>query len=336
MGSFIAKELANQGEEVIVVDMENDSIDQNNITFFNVDITRYDDLLKVMKGVDFVHHNAALVPLRKAGKRFYEVNVQGTRNVLSAAKASRVKHLCHMSSSAVFGNVTEKDCPIKDNPSNLTPIESYGRSKADAEKIIISEMEKKDGLSCSIIRPRTILGKERLGIFQILFEWISEGQNIYIIGDGSNLFQFAHITDIANVSILCAGKMKKGFFNIGTQDFGTLREGLEALCHHSGRKSKVKSIPVWIAVPLLYLLDKMHLSPLGPYHYLAYQKNYYFDLSTPKEELGWMPKYSNREMLIDAYDWYLENKDKLNSFQNKSTHKGVIRQKILRILKHLS
>ncbi|MCY4523652.1 MAG: NAD-dependent epimerase/dehydratase family protein, partial [Halobacteriovoraceae bacterium] len=108
VGGNIARELASQGEEVLIVDIENDHTIPNNINFLNVDITRYDDLLDAMKGIDFVHHNAALVPLRKAGHRFREVNVKGTKNVLNAAKSSKVKHLSHMSSSAVFGNVTKK------------------------------------------------------------------------------------------------------------------------------------------------------------------------------------------------------------------------------------
>ena len=324
-------------KQVLIVDIENDlNIKDDNISFFTVDITDYDKLLDVMEGVDYVHHNAALVPLKKAKNRFREVNVQGTANVLKAAKVSGVKHLSHMSSSAVFGNVTEKDCPIGDNPAHLRPVEIYGQSKYDAEQVIIEEMQKADGLSCSIIRPRTIIGTERLGIFEILFEWISEGRDVYIIGNGKNLFQFAHIDDIVSASILSAMKRKKGFFNIGSAEFGTLREVLEELCRYANTPSKVRSIPVFPSIPLLSLLDKVNLSPLAPWHYLTYHKPYYFNLETPIRELGWRSCSSNNKMMIDAYDWYIENKKKIESFQNKSTHKGRINQKILRLLKWLS
>lgn len=337
LGGFIARELASKGETVTSIDVEFDSDStDSNITQEIVDITNFDKLNVVMKGVDYVHHNAALVPLRKAGQRFWEVNVQGTENVLKACKENNVKHLSHMSSSAVFGNVTDKDCPIADNPSHLHPIEIYGQSKWEAEKLVIEEMNKENGISCSVIRPRTIIGTERLGIFQILFEWISEGRNIYIIGNGKNLFQFAHVLDLVRVSISSAEKMQKGFFNIGTDEYGTLRDDLEFLCRYSGTKAKVKSIPTWLAMSSLWLLDKLKLSPLAPWHYMTYHKPYYFSLDTTKEKLGWTPEASNRKMLTDAYDWYMNNKERIKSFQGKSTHKGEVKQKVLKILKWLS
>ena len=81
-----------------------------------------------------------------------------------------------MSSSAIFG--LPENCPITDE-TPLKPIEVYGRAKLAGEKQVHKAAE--NGLLCAIIRPRTILGLGRLGIFQILFEWIHEGKNIYVI-----------------------------------------------------------------------------------------------------------------------------------------------------------
>ena len=330
LGSFIAKSLIDMGEEVYVLDVVDDPLRNPKAKYIQCDILNYDKLLSACEGMDFVHLNAALVPLKKAGDRFWEVNVQGTKNVLQACKATNIKHLAHMSSSAVFGNVTEADCPIQTDPNNLHPIEIYGESKHAAELIIKQEMQISDGLSCSIIRPRTIIGTERLGIFQILFEWISEGRNIYIIGNGKNLFQFAHVDDLVFASIQSCLQRSKSILNIGTDKFGTLRECLSNLCKAAGSKSKVVGIPTWLAIPALYILDKTKLSPLGPWHYLTYHKPYYFDLSHSKKAIGWQPKYSNDSMLIESYRWYLENKNKLNEqrSKNKSAHRGTLKQGI--------
>lgn len=338
LGTFISRKLLDLGEEVRIVDVVDDSLRDPRTTFHNVDILDRNALKKAMEGVDYVHHNAALVPLKKAGDRFQKVNVEGTRIALDVAKEVGVKHFAHMSSSAVFGNVTEKDCPIKEDPPHLEPIEIYGKSKKDGEDIVKAEIAKEDGMSCSIIRPRTIIGTERLGIFQILFEWISEGRNIYIIGDGSNLFQFAHIDDLVDVSVETALKHKPGIFNVGTDKFGTLRECLEGLCKHAGTGAKVKSIPVKLTMWTLWLADKLNLSPLGPWHYMTYHKPYYFDLSKPLNELEWKPKYSNEGMLIESYKWYMDNKAKLESdrTKGKSAHRGTLKQGIIGLLKKIS
>jgi nucleoside-diphosphate-sugar epimerase len=241
-----------------------------------------------------------------------------------------------MSSSAIFGSVKRRDNPIPPDPP-LKPIEVYGRSKYAGEQIVRREMEDPNGMSCSVIRPRTTIGTERLGIFQILYEWISEGRNIYIIGSGSNVFQFVHVQDLVNLSIESALQRKQGLYNAGTDRYGTLREALENLCAFGGKGSDVRGIPYWLSVSSLRLLDRFKLSPLGPWHYLTYHKEFYFDISFPIEELGWKPRYSNDEMLKESYLWYLENKDRLDKERSESSaHRGTLNQGILGVLKKLS
>ena len=186
------------------------------------------------------------------------------------------------------------------------------------------------------MRPRTIIGTERLVIFEILFEWIKEGRAIYIIGDGSKLFQFVHIDDLIEVSIRSALMRKKGFFNAGTDRYGTLREDLGYLCDRAGTGSRIRGLPVTLTIGTLLVLDKLRLSPLGPWHYLTYHKPFYFDLRRCMTELDWKPKYSNREMLWNSYQWYLENQGRLKDFGETSAHRGRLRQGILGLLKRLS
>tara|TARA_R110000744_G_scaffold43147_4_gene96994 strand:+ start:19094 stop:20137 length:1044 start_codon:yes stop_codon:yes gene_type:complete len=335
LATFIARELVKRGEQVRSIDVSDVVNGEPGIEYHKVDILDIKALEKVMINVEYVHHNAALVPLKKAGDNFSSVNIEGTRNVLETAKKFGVRHISHMSSSAIYGSINEKDCPIN-HQTRVEPVEIYGKSKRDGEEIIHEEMKKHDGISCSIIRPRTIIGTERLGIFQILFEWVSEGRNIYIIGNGSNIFQFAHVDDLVDVSIETALKEKQGYFNVGTDRFGTLRETLTHLCEHAGTGAKVIGIPVWLAIPPLWLADKLNLSPLAPWHYLTYHKPFHFNLTQEFKELEWRPKYSNNEMIENSYQWYLENKDKILGAGESSTHRGTLKQGILGLLKKLS
>lgn len=335
VGSVIAKILLQMNQKVTILDIIDDENRDQLIHFIKADILDEDKITKFLNNVDYVYHAAALVPINKAGNKFQKVNVDGTKNIINACKINKVKHLIFISSSAVFGNLKKRDCPIKNTPKNLYPIESYGISKANAESLIMHEINKNNLFTrFSIVRPRTVVGKERLGIFAILFEWIFEGRNIYIIGNGKNIFQFIHINDLCSAIIKVAYLKNNGIYNIGNSKFSTLENALTNLINYSGSNSRIIKIPVFIAIPILFLLDKLHLCPLAPYHYLTYHKDYYFDISNEKKLLNWEPKYSNDEIFKDSYKWYVDNKNKIK--KNKSVHKSNLKQRFLYLLKKIS
>ncbi len=156
VGSFLARKLLSLGEKVRIIDVH-DAEDRNpEIDYRNLSVLDFEGMILAMEGVDYVHHTAALVPLRKAGDDFWELNVEGTRITLEAAKRAGVKHFAHMSSSAIFGSLSESDCPITEK-TKLKAVEIYGRSKLAGDDIVRAEIDKADGLSCSTIRPRTIM-----------------------------------------------------------------------------------------------------------------------------------------------------------------------------------
>ena len=331
VGSNIARILRERGEQVRVLDIWRDEEQHPDIEFILADINDREAVAKAMRGVDYVHHNVALVPLAKAGKRYWTVNVEGTRTALEAARAAKVKMFCHMSSSAIFGSPSQM--PIT-NQTPREPVEIYGRAKLAAEELVIQAG--REGMPVSSIRPRTIVGTGRLGIFEILFDWIRDSANIYIIGPGTYPFQFVHVDDLCEVSIQSALQQKPGLFNVGTNEFGTLRDDLGALIGHAGTKSKVKSLPVSLAIGTLTALDKLRLSPLGPWHYLTYHKPFYFDIKPTMDALGWMPKHSNVSILTGAYDWFVSGHHEAKSADAKSFHKQSVKQGVLRLLKALS
>jgi len=330
VGSNIARMLRARGENVRVLDLWCNDEHQPDIDFIRADINNHEAVTKAMRGVDHVHHNVALVPLAKAGKRFWTVNVEGTRTALEAARAAGVKMFCHMSSSAIFGSPNKM--PIT-NDTPREPVEIYGRAKLAAEELVLQAG--REGMRVSSIRPRTIVGTGRLGIFDILFDWIKAGANIYVIGSGNHLFQFVDVDDLCEVSIQSALQEKPGLFNVGTDRFGPLRDDLGALIRHAGTSSKVKSLPVWLAIGGLTALDKLRLSPLGPWHYLTYHKPFYFDIKPTMHALGWKPRYSNVEILTGAYDWFIA-REQAEAVSGNSFHTQRVKQGLLRLLKALS
>ncbi|MBB4200763.1 epimerase [Rhodoblastus sphagnicola] len=331
VGSTIARRLVERGEKVRVYDLWRAEDQPAEVEFVQGDINDRAAVAAAMHGIDCVHHNVALVPLAKAGDRFWTVNVEGTRIALEEAKRAEVKMFAHMSSSAVFGS--PEVMPIT-NDTPRRPIEIYGEAKKAGEDLVLEAQA--HGFPASVIRPRTVIGIGRLGIFEILFDWIRDKANIYIIGSGDNLFQFVHAEDIADASIYSCLKHVPGVFNVGAEKFGTLREDLEFLCQHAGTGSKVVSLPTGLTIATLQTLDKVGLSPLGPWHYLTYHKPFHFDSEPAFAALGYRPRYDNRSMLTDSYDWFVNNFDASKVKAGASTHKRPVKQGILRVLKALS
>jgi nucleoside-diphosphate-sugar epimerase len=330
-GRLLVDKLTQRGHSVRVFDLNEVDNPAPELELIRGDIRDTDAVRKACGGMDLVFHNVAQVPLAKDRALFRSVNIDGTRNLLSASLEAGVRKVIHTSTSAVYGvpkhnPVTELTAP--------TPMEAYGRAKLEGEALC-AEFGRR-GLDYSIIRPRTIMGHGRLGIFQILFEWIHEGYNVPVFNGGHNVYQFVHADDLAEACILSGLRSGIAEYNCGTDRFGTLRETLKSLCRHAATGSRVRSLPMWPAVAGMKLASALGLSPLGAYHALMYGRSLYFDSSKAMSELSWQPKYSNQEMFIDSYEWYLRNRRAvLEAKSGASHHRSAVKQGLLSVVKRV-
>ncbi|MDR2400913.1 MAG: NAD-dependent epimerase/dehydratase family protein [Deferribacteraceae bacterium] len=330
-GSVLVKKLLERGYVCRIFDL-NDADDRpKDAEFIKGDIRDYEAVLQACRGADVVHHNVAQVPLAKDHHLFQSVNIGGTENLLRACGHNGVGKVVHTSSSAVFG--VPSVLPVTEN-TFPAPAEAYGRAKFQAEEICGEYIKK--GLDVSIVRPRTILGHGRLGIFQILFEWVSEGAKIPVLGKGDNIYQFVHSDDLAEVCIRAGERAGASFYNSGAVEYGTMRELLQGLCDYAATGAKVRSVPMGLAVFAMKITGKLRLSPLSDYHWLMYGRSMYFDNSKIKTELDFTPRYSNNQMICESYDWYLKNKESLTyAGQGASAHRSALKQGILKLIKLL-
>jgi nucleoside-diphosphate-sugar epimerase len=331
LGNLVVRRLLAQGETVRVLDLWSEHGENDGADFVRCDVRDRDGVTRAMHDIDVVHHNAALVPVTKSGDAFRTVNVEGTRVVAEEARKACVRAFVHMSSSAIFG--VPHANPILDT-TLPDPIERYGASKLAGEEVARNVFEATD-IPLIVIRPRTILGRGRLGIMGILFEWIAEGRNVYTIGDGNVRFQFVHADDLIDAYMLLLNHNRAGTYNVGTDRFGTMREALQGVIRYAGSPSKVVPLPKNLVIGALRLADWLQISPLGPYHYHAYGSEYFFDVSALLA-VGWKPRFSNDEMFRDAFDWFRENQAQRPNVDQASPHQKTIHEKILGLVRKLS
>jgi len=327
IGARLARALLARGDRVRVLDLVDDPDRPKEIEFCSGSTTDMDAVSRSMKGVDSVHHHAALVAQASAGRRYWDVNLGGTQNVAMAAVREGASHVIHLSTTAVYGLVPPG--PIT-SQTPTRPIEAYGKSKLAGERAMQQACESA-GIPLITIRPRVTLGSGRLGIFHTLFDWMREGRAIPILGSGNQRQQFIHVDDLLGFYSYAMANGLAGTFNVGTDSFGTLLEDLESLIDHTGMGSRILPLPVWPAQMALGLLHGVGLSPLTAWHYRSYPRDCYFD-TKPLADLGWKPVHSNVSMLKQSYDWFLQHRDDATG---PSAHRSPLRQGALALVRAL-
>lgn len=330
-GCAMVSELKKRGYEVSVFDLVDVPDRPDDVAFFRGDIRDERAVSRACAGMDVIHHNVAQVPLAKDEQLFWTVNVDGTRNLVEAALEQKVNKTVLVSSSAIFGVPRENPVRIDTEPK---PDEDYGRAKLEGERIA-RRAARERGLDVTIIRPRTILGHGRLGIFQVLFDWVYRGKPVYVLGGGHNRYQFVHCDDLADACIRAGESAGPATFNVGAERFGTMREALEGLVRHAGTATRVRSLPLGPTVKAMELTSRLGVSPLGAYHSLMYGREMFFDTTPLTDALGWTSRFSNEEMFIDSYDYYVRNRDEILSRRGASHHRSPLKKGILALLEYL-
>lgn len=325
-GSLLVARLLEQGNDVRVFDRN--PPDELRVTYVPGDIRDATAVHTACDGVDTVYHCVAQVPLAKDRDLFWSVNRDGTQNLLRAAFETGVRKVLYISSSAVFG--VPRQLPITEE-TPTKPVEAYGAAKLAGE--ILCREAADAGLDVTIVRPRTIMGHGRLGIMQLLFEWIREGRNVFVLGRGDNRYQFVHAEDLADACLLAAARPGPAVYNVGADSVGTMRETLESLITHAGTGSRVRSLPRRLATLAMRLTGTLGLAPLAPYHWLVYGKDVYFDVTRAKRELGWKPRWSYADMFAQSYQWYLGHRGTLLHARQRSAHRSPVKEGALKMLR---
>ncbi|MFH1074848.1 MAG: NAD-dependent epimerase/dehydratase family protein [Candidatus Firestonebacteria bacterium] len=331
LGINLIRFLLSKGHEVTSIDFAEFTYPdvKDKIRIIDGDIRDKAAVKRAMDGAQIVVHCAAALPLYSK-EDIYTTDVDGTRNVIEAAKEANTERFIHISSTAVYGIPDHHPLREDDKQCGVGP---YGEAKILAEEVCLGF--RKQGMCVPIIRPKSFIGPERLGVFALFYDWAKDGRGFPMIGKGKNKYQFLDVADLCEAIYLTATldrQVVNDTFNIGAKEFTTMGEDYQSVLDYAGFGKKIKGFPAGPVIMILRLLEFMKLSPLYKWVYETASKDSFVSIEKAEKKLGYKPKYSNKDALLRNYKWYLENEDKFAKSSGIS-HRVPWKQGVLKVIK---
>jgi len=315
LGSAIVRELLKDGRQVRVVvrkGADTRNISGLDLQIVNGDLRDVESLHSALKGCDSLYHAAAYYSLWDKDKRLiYDINVEGTRNILQSAQDQGVAKIVYTSTVGCIG------LSANGQPNNeITPFDplslsnDYKKSKFEAEQIALEYASK--GLPVIIVNPSTPIGPRDIKptpTGKIILDFLQRKMPAYV-DTGLNLIDVA---DCARGHLLAEQKGAIGErYILGNRDM-SLKEILDTLAKITGLKSPKIKLPYWVAYSAgwtcemvsNYITKKPPAVPLAGVKMAKYFM--YFDSSKAVRELG-LPQNSVENALQAAVSWFRENR----------------------------
>jgi nucleoside-diphosphate-sugar epimerase len=332
LGINLVRRLLDEGYEVSSLDLAPFDYEdcKDRIREFRGDIRDRSAVDRALEDCSLVVHTAAALPLYSEAD-ILSTDLGGSRNVMEAALAQGIDRAVHISSTAVYG-IPDHHPLLEDDP--LDGVGPYGIAKVEAEAVCASYRER--GLCVPILRPKSFIGPERLGVFALFYDWAKDGRNFPMIGDGHNRYQLLDVADLCDAILLCLQLPKAkvdDVFNIGAAAFTTMREDYQAVLDAAGHAKKIVGFPAKPVIWALRILEALKVSPLYRWVYETAAEDSFVSIEKAERGLGYAPRYSNKQALIRNFEWYLANLDKFSGSSGVS-HRVPWKQGILGLVKH--
>jgi UDP-glucose 4-epimerase len=317
IGNNLYIALKSMGFDVYGLDLTDMSITAGDKNRHTCDI-RNEEALDFLIGVlkpDIIYHFASLLGHMKKNKNeFLQTNLQGTKNVFSVATKYKVKKIVFLSTNAVWCESTS--FPVSESLPH-SYVEKYGESKSKCEEYL---MLNKSDVHIVILRAPIIMGPNRLGLFSLLFNQISQQNRIYVPRAPNNVIEILDISDLLDVLILCFNEKIEGEFNLGTNSSLSLTDYIQDIILRSGSKSKIIYLHSKLVVFGLKILFKLKISPFGSYQINSLVNR--FQMSNTKINLlsGWKPLVDPRISIFNAYESFLKQVNNGFEFEEKSAN----------------
>ena len=332
LGSVLVRELGARGAELVLVDKNilGNGFFAHQILEVDLSITESTQTVLEAGPFDAIFHLASEIDFNvKKQSDLFLNNVASTKVVSEIARLSGCKKLIFTSSNAIYlGSAGDRLIKEADTP---TPVDEYGRSKVASEAILASYAEDFDSV---IFRCPNILDAGRVGMLSIFFDFVIEGRRCWLIGEGSSRHQCLYSGDLVTAMLDSLSLSGSHTFNIGSSNVPAINEMYQAVIDRANTGAKIGNLPAFIAIPILKLLNRLHLSPIGPYQFRMLTEDFMYDCSRVESTLNWRPTLNNTEMLCKAFDFYRENRNEL--VRNRSANSGRVSQGLIGLVRRLS
>jgi len=330
LGINLARFLLERGHRVTSLDIADfDYPERDQVTIVKGDIRDRAAVDEAMQGIQIVVHTAAALPLYTEAD-IMSTDVDGTRNIMESAQQHGVERAIHISSTAVYGVPDHHPLFETDPVSGVGP---YGKAKIMAEEVCAEYRAK--GMCVPVIRPKSFIGPERLGVFALFYDWAKDGRGFPMIGSGENRYQLLDVQDLCEAIYRCATLDRDAVndvFNIGAKQFATMREDYQAVLDYAGFSKKIVPFPEAPVILALKILERLKLSPLYAWVYETAGKDSFVSIDKAEQVLGYAPQFSNKDALIRNYQWYLKNAAVFEG-QSGVTHRVPWNQGALKLAK---
>ncbi len=300
IGSHIAEELVNRGEEVRVIDnfltgkRDNLASFIDKVEFIESDIRDLKTCQKVVRGVDFVLHQAALPSVPRSIENpllTSEINIQGTLNLLCAARDADVKTFVFASSSSVYGD--DPQLP-KVEDMKTSPLSPYAVTKNVGE-LYCQVFNQIYGLSTICLRYFNVFGPRQdpfsqyAAVIPNFIVKMLEGEQPVIFGDGQQSRDFSYVSNVvvANIIATRAAESSPDVFNIAC-----------------GERTTVNSL-----VEKINEILKTNIAAIYEEPRPGDVKHSFADISKAEKMLKYLPAVSFKEGLEKTIRWFQERNE---------------------------
>jgi len=254
------------------------------VELFNGDLTDKKSLKGICRGIDIVYHlTGVLGNFHISNKLLFNINVEGTKNILEESEKNNVKKFIFCSSAGVLGPIVSGNELSHYNPSNF-----YEKTKVEAEKLVL-----KTKLGYVIIRPEFVYGPMDNHVLP-LFKAI-KNKKFFVIGDGNSLLHPTYIGDLTQAFIKCLNpKIKNQVYVIAGEKTIKVKKLYKLIAKKLNVKTNETQIPKFIAIILAFILENstkiFKSNPiLTKSRIKFFTENRTFDTSKAKKEIGYSP-----------------------------------------------
>src|SRR3954471_18593037 len=308
-GTALVRRLLEEGHEVVALDykegLQCDTLRKMGAEVVIGSVTDRLAVERSVRGAEFVFHLAAAFRELNVPDSFYdEVNVEGTRIVLDAARQAGVRKFVYCSTCGVHGNVEH---PPADEDAPIRPADYYQRTKYEAEPLVKREAGE---MEVVILRPAAIYGPGDPERFFMIFKRVAKG-TFPMFGSGRTLYHPLYIDNLVDAFLLCmpAGAGNSREYLIADERYYPIEEIVRSVARALEVPVRIPHYPVWPVVAVGHVVEKICkpigvIPPIFPRRVDWYRQNRAFSIDRAKRELGYVPRVELEEGLRRTGAWY--------------------------------